>query len=103
MFGSILVGKRPLAAAVALAAGLALAGCAGAAKTESQNKGAADSGSITWWGWTPDETPAKAYIAAFNKAYPNIKVTYKKLTIDGYNAAIRPAFASASDLARFGH
>jgi raffinose/stachyose/melibiose transport system substrate-binding protein len=95
MFGSPPVRKRSLAAAVALAAGLALAGCAGAAKTETQNKGAADTGSVTWWGWTPDDTPAKAYITAFNKAYPNIKVTYKKLTIDGYNAALRPALASS--------
>jgi raffinose/stachyose/melibiose transport system substrate-binding protein len=95
MFASTLVRKRSVAGAVALAAGLALAGCAGAAKTETQDKGAADSGSITWWGWTPDETPAKAYIAAFTKAYPNIKVTYKKLTIDGYNAALRPALASS--------
>ena len=82
-----------LAAPVALA--LALSGCAGGSTTETKDKGAADSGSITWWGWTPDEAPAKAYIDAFNKVYPNIKVTYKKLTIDGYNAALRPALASS--------
>jgi ABC-type glycerol-3-phosphate transport system substrate-binding protein len=97
MFGSTRVRRSHLTgiAALSTAAALALAGCAGGAKTETQNKGAADSGSITWWGWTPDETPAKAYIAAFSKAYPNIKVTYKKLTIDGYNAALRPALASS--------
>jgi raffinose/stachyose/melibiose transport system substrate-binding protein len=96
MFPSTLVRKRSLAGAVALAAGLALTGCAGAAKTtETQNKGAADSGSVNWWGWTPDEAPAQAYITAFNKDYPKIKVTYKKLTIDGYNAALRPALASS--------
>jgi raffinose/stachyose/melibiose transport system substrate-binding protein len=53
------------------------------------------SGSITWWGWTPDAAPAEAYIKAFNEVYPNIKVTYKKQTIDGYDAAIRPALASS--------
>jgi ABC-type glycerol-3-phosphate transport system substrate-binding protein len=78
-----------------VAAALALAGCAGGASTETKDKGSADSGAITWWGWTPDAAPAEAYIKAFNKVHPNIKVTYKKLTIDGYDAAIRPALASS--------
>ena len=30
------------------------------------------------------------YIKAFNRQYPNIHVTYKMLTIAGYNAALRP-------------
>src|SRR5512146_428738 len=37
---------------------------------------------------------AQQYISAFNKVYPDIHVTYKMLTIDGYNAALRPALAS---------
>ncbi|MEV4071925.1 ABC transporter substrate-binding protein [Nonomuraea fuscirosea] len=81
-------------AALFVATGLALAGCAGGVSTETADKGAADSGEITWWGWTPDAAPAETYIKAFNKAYPKIKVTFKKLTIDGYDAAIRPALAS---------
>jgi raffinose/stachyose/melibiose transport system substrate-binding protein len=83
------------AVAVALVAAMTLSGCAGGKSVETKDKGAADSGSITWWGWTPDEGPAKTYIAAFNKAYPNIKVTYKKISIDGYDAALRPALASS--------
>jgi raffinose/stachyose/melibiose transport system substrate-binding protein len=56
--------------------------------------GSATSGSINWWGWTPTTQVAQQYIKAFNKVYPNIHVTYKMLTIAGYNAAIRPALAS---------
>ena len=37
---------------------------------------------------------AEQYIKAFNEQYPNIHVTYKMLTIAGYNAALRPALAS---------
>ena len=84
-----------LTGATALAAALLLGGCAGGTTTESKDKGSATSGSITWWGWTPDEGPAKEYIKSFNKQYPDIKVTFKRLTIDGYNAAVRPALASS--------
>jgi raffinose/stachyose/melibiose transport system substrate-binding protein len=89
--------NRQVLGTVALwvAALLVLAGCAGGASTKQASKGSADSGAITWWGWTPDEPVAKTYIQEFNKVYPNIKVTYKKLTIDGYNAALRPAVASS--------
>jgi ABC-type glycerol-3-phosphate transport system substrate-binding protein len=38
---------------------------------------------------------AQQYITAFNKVYPNIHITFKMLTIAGYNAAIRPALASS--------
>ncbi|MCX2750066.1 extracellular solute-binding protein [Arthrobacter sp. MI7-26] len=51
---------------------------------------------MTWWGWTPQPSGAERYIAAFNKEYPDIKVTYKQLTIDGWNAALKPALASSS-------
>jgi raffinose/stachyose/melibiose transport system substrate-binding protein len=53
------------------------------------------SGKVNWWGWTPDANVASTYIKAFNQQYPNIKVTYKMLTIAGYNAALRPALASS--------
>ncbi len=84
MLGSSRIWKRrPLGFAAALMSGaLVLAGCAGGG-TPAQNgaQGAdqesADSGEITWWGWTPDAAPAEAYIKAFNKVYPNIKVTFR--------------------------
>jgi ABC-type glycerol-3-phosphate transport system substrate-binding protein len=81
-------------AAIGLAA-LALAGCSsgGASGTTA---GSATKGNLTWWGWTPQPNNATAYIAAFNKKYPDIKVTYKQVTIDSWNAALRPALASST-------
>jgi raffinose/stachyose/melibiose transport system substrate-binding protein len=80
-------------AAIAIAglAALSLAACSSGGSTSS---GSATSGTVEWWGWTPQPNAATAYIAAFNKVYPKIKVTYKQLTIDGWNAALRPALAS---------
>ncbi|MCU1527276.1 MAG: carbohydrate transporter substrate-binding protein [Frondihabitans sp.] len=80
-------------AAVASVAVLGLASCSG---SSAGSAGSATSGNITWWGWTPQPTNAKAYIADFNKKYPNIHVTYKQVTIDGWNAALRPALASSN-------
>ncbi|SDS55798.1 ABC transporter substrate-binding protein [Microlunatus soli] len=59
--------------------------------------GSPTSGNITWWGWTPtDAAVAKQYIAAFNKEYPNIHVTFRLVSIDSWDAALRPALASSS-------
>ena len=57
--------------------------------------GSATSGNLTWWGWTPTVQGAAAYIKAFNKVYPNIHITFKEITIAGYDAAMRPALAVA--------
>jgi ABC-type glycerol-3-phosphate transport system substrate-binding protein len=88
--------RRAVAAAVAGAAlvALTLSGCSGQAS--SSNGGSASKGSINWWSWTPDNDLAAREIAAFNKQYPNIKVTYKKVPIDNYAAVLRPALASNS-------
>lgn len=69
-----------------------LAACGGAAASGSA--GSASSANLTWWGWAPSTQVAQQYISAFNKVYPNIHITYKMLTIAGYNAALRPALAS---------
>jgi raffinose/stachyose/melibiose transport system substrate-binding protein len=86
--------RRRLAAAAGLTslAALLLAACGG---TASGSGGSATSASITWWGWTPSVPAANQYIKLFNKQYPNIHVTFKMLTIAGYNAALRPALASS--------
>ncbi|HEY3438660.1 MAG TPA: ABC transporter substrate-binding protein [Actinotalea sp.] len=88
--------RRRRVAAVALSAlvATALAACSSGGGSAASND-SATSGDITWWGWTPDIGVAQGYIAAFNKEYPDIKVTFKQLTIDGYNAALRPAIASS--------
>ncbi len=69
------------------------AACAGGG-SPAGSAGSATSANLTWWGWTPSVQVAQQYIKAFNKVYPNIHITYKMLTIAGYNAALRPALAS---------
>ena len=73
--------SRIARAVVALGAAsvLTLAGCAGGdSGSGSADGGSATSGTIQWWSWTPDNDLAEREIAAFNKQYPDIKVTYKK-------------------------
>jgi raffinose/stachyose/melibiose transport system substrate-binding protein len=82
------------AVAVTGIAAAALAGCSGAGAGGSGDGGSAKSGTVDWWGWTPEQAVAKEYISAFNEEYPDIKVNFRQLTIDGYEAAIRPALAS---------
>jgi raffinose/stachyose/melibiose transport system substrate-binding protein len=79
--------------AAAFCAATALAGCA-TSGSSSPASGSATSGNITWWGWTPTVQGADSYIKAFNKVYKNIHVTFKEITIAGYDAAMRPALAS---------
>jgi raffinose/stachyose/melibiose transport system substrate-binding protein len=81
------------AAAAALCVPAALAACG--TSSSGGSAGSATSGSIVWWGWTPTVQGAQAYIKAFNKVYPHIHVSFKEITIAGYDAAMRPALASA--------
>jgi raffinose/stachyose/melibiose transport system substrate-binding protein len=81
------------AAAVALISVAAMSGCSSA---QTGASGTATSGTVKWWGWTPDDSEAQQEIAAFNKQYPNIKVEFKKIQDADYNSALRPALASPS-------
>lgn len=72
---------------------LSLVGCGNSAIAQS---GSATSGTINWWGWTPDTNVAQRYIRSFNKQYPNIHVTFKMFQDQDYNAGLRPALASSS-------
>jgi raffinose/stachyose/melibiose transport system substrate-binding protein len=87
--------KRPralLAGAALLAlSSLALGGCSAAAPASG---GSATKGKVTWWSWTPAPDLAAREIAAFNKQYPNIKVTFKNIPSGTYPAVLRPALAS---------
>ncbi|MFD1713335.1 ABC transporter substrate-binding protein [Amnibacterium flavum] len=90
--------RRSARTMVALTAGtiaLALTGC-GTSAPAGGDGGSATEGTVEWWGWVPEKGVAPAYIEAFNEEYPDIKVNYKLLTIDGYQAAIRPALASSA-------
>jgi len=82
------------AAAVAAAAALAITGCTGSSGDQGSDVKPAKSGSVTWWGWTPDTPVAQKYIAEFNKDYPDIKVTYKNFENVDYRNTITPALDS---------
>lgn len=82
------------AAAVAAAAALAITGCTGSSGDQGSDVKPAKSGSVTWWGWTPDTPVAEKYIAEFNKEYPDIKVTYKNFENVDYRNTITPALDS---------
>ena len=88
--------RRPRALVAGIAtlalATVALSGCSGG--TTTGGGGSAPNGNVVWWSWTPDNDLAAREIAAFNRDYPNIKVTYKKVPITNYAAVLRPALAS---------
>lgn len=87
-----------MAAAVGLAAAvsLVLGGCSsGGGDTEGDTVKPADSGEVTWWGYTPDTPVAERYIAEFNKEYPDITVTYKNFENVDYRTTITSALDSS--------
>lgn len=102
------ISLRPKAAlrslAVLSAAGLAalsLGACSSGASGGGGGSGgtanASTSGTVSWWGWTPVATETtKAYIEAFNKKYPKIKINFKLVAIPDWQAAITPALRSNS-------
>ncbi|MCJ1675559.1 extracellular solute-binding protein [Rathayibacter sp. VKM Ac-2929] len=85
---------RTAAATAVIGLAVGLAGCSNG--SSSAPSGDATSGSITWWGWTPDASVGDAYIAEFNKVYPDIEVTYKNFENGDYNSALRPGLTSNS-------
>ena len=89
--------------AVTMTAGL-FAGCgsqgAGKAKEASKVEPAKE-GSVVWWGWTPGSPTNEEYIKAFNEEYPNIKVEWKQVTIDDYDATLKPALANGAGVDAF--
>ncbi|MDR1633908.1 MAG: ABC transporter substrate-binding protein [Bifidobacteriaceae bacterium] len=83
-------------AAVGLVLGLAACGGGNGDQDDKDDVAAADSGTVTWWGWTPDTPVAEKYIEKFNEEYPDIKVTYKNYENVDYRNAITPALESGS-------
>jgi raffinose/stachyose/melibiose transport system substrate-binding protein len=100
------VSLRSLAVVGLASLALALGACGGPVggggqgdqqEPEGQQSGPATSGTVNWWGWTPTDTAtANGYIAAFNKEYPDIKVTFKLVSIPDWQAALTPALRSDS-------
>jgi raffinose/stachyose/melibiose transport system substrate-binding protein len=82
-----------LAAATAVLA-LGVAGCSSSEDGGDATEPAADSGTVTWWGWSPDTPVAEAYIAEFNKEYPDITVEYKNFENVDFRNTLGPALDS---------
>jgi len=76
-----------------------LAGCS--SSKEAEDTSSETSGEVVWWGWTPGSPTNEQYIAAFNKEYPDIKVTWKQTSIDAYDAALKPALANGKGVDAF--
>jgi ABC-type glycerol-3-phosphate transport system substrate-binding protein len=89
-------GRRTAIALVCVVSTVAALGLSACDSAGDAPAGSATSGSVNWWGWTPDAGPAKQYIEIFNKEFPDIEVTYKQLSIADYDAALRPALASSA-------
>ena len=88
--------SRLFAAMAASALVISLAACSSTTSAQAPVVSPATSGDVSWWGWTPDTPVAQKYIAAFNKEYPNIKVTYKNYENVDYRNAITPALDSGT-------
>jgi len=88
--------SRFMAAAGAAAAfSLSLTACGGSdGGAQDASVEAADSGQVTWWGWTPDTPVAERYIAAFNEEYPDIEVTYRNFENVDFRTTLGPALDS---------
>ncbi len=81
--------------------GSALAACGGGGEpggpSGPASGGTAGTGEVTdiqWWAYGPVQAVADQYIAAFQAANPDVKVTYKLIDMDTYNEALRPALMS---------
>ncbi len=87
--------RNMAAAGIAAAVALVVAGCGSdGGGGADENVEPADSGEVTWWGWTPDTPVAERYIQEFNKEYPDIKVTYKNFENVDFRNTITPALDS---------
>lgn len=85
--------KLVIAAASAAALALLLSGCSGGSGQDA-DVAPAKSGTVSWWGYTPDTPVAEKYIAEFNKEYPKITVKYRNFENVDYRQAIIPALDS---------
>jgi raffinose/stachyose/melibiose transport system substrate-binding protein len=79
---------------------MAAAACSGG-KSENDNSvspsaGAKASGTVIWWGWTPDTPVAQKYTAEFNKVYPNITIKYTNYENADYAPTMSTAFQTGA-------
>lgn len=75
------------------------AACSGGNENEGSTNpspGANASGTVTWWGWTPDTPVAQRYIAEFNKVHPNITIKYTNYENADYAPTMSTAFQTGA-------
>src|SRR3954453_18073886 len=78
---------------------MAAAACSGGDENQdstSPSPGAKASGTVIWWGWTPDTPVAQKYIAEFNKVYPNITIKYTNYENADYAPTMSTAFQTGA-------
>jgi ABC-type glycerol-3-phosphate transport system substrate-binding protein len=81
-------------AAMAAATMVAIGGCSVADAPKNE---ASSSGTLDWWGYSPNKAVAESLIREFNKEYPNLTVRYKFYPNNSeYPAALRAGLASNS-------
>ncbi|MCS5498367.1 extracellular solute-binding protein [Cnuibacter physcomitrellae] len=86
-------GRLLVAAAAAAVAALSITACSSGGSPAADDP--ADSGTLDWWGFSPNVTVANDLIAEFNKEYPDITVNYKFYPNNTeYPAALRAGLAS---------
>ncbi|WP_338554903.1 ABC transporter substrate-binding protein [Paenibacillus sp. KS-LC4] len=91
---------KPWAMMLSLVIVLALlAGCgsnSSGSDKGAQEGGAADSGTITMWGWSKEfQAPT---VEAFSKKYPNIKINFVEVSAKDYLKKIQTSVAAGGDL-----
>ena len=88
---------RPTIALVAASSlAVALAACSGGSSSSGGgSSGGSGSGTVTWWGWTPDTPVAQKYIAEFNKVHPEITVKYTNYENADYAPTMSTAFQTS--------
>jgi raffinose/stachyose/melibiose transport system substrate-binding protein len=78
---------------------LGAAACSGSSdngNSASPSAGASASGTVVWWGWTPDTPVAQRYIAEFNKVHPNITIKYTNYENADYAPTMSTAFQTGA-------
>src|SRR3954447_15439086 len=92
---------RPaIALMAATSMAMAVAACSGGndqnENSTSPSAGAKASGTVVWWGWTPDPPVAQRYIAEFTKVNPNITVKYTNYENADYAPTMSTAFQTGA-------
>ncbi|MFD2840515.1 extracellular solute-binding protein [Populibacterium corticicola] len=93
--GQIRPGTRASAIVLAAATMFAVVGCTPGGSQETVTEGSATSGTVNWWGWTPERGVGENYIKLFNEQYPDITVNYRQIAVQDYDSVLMPGLSSS--------